>query len=327
MRNLSSLLLIESYPGGYEPLRVAVAGYLASVRGVKCDPDQIVITSGVQQALDLLARLLLKPGDAVWIEDPGYFGAAMAFQNAHAKMVPVPVDNQGLVVTLARKSAPRAKCAYVTPAHQFPLGSTMSGQRRLELLTWATQTGAFIIEDDYDSEYRFEKSPIPTLQGLDESGRVILLGTFNKLLFPTIRLGYAVLPSALVDQFHAFRYGTDLNGASLQQAVLCDFIVEGHLGRHIRKTRELYAARLDALLNGGKKYLAGLLDISQTRAGLFTTGLLRNGMSSQQGEAAALSAQILRPWVFTGLRWPEREIVAVSCWALPHLRSTDFKKH
>jgi GntR family transcriptional regulator / MocR family aminotransferase len=292
MRRLSPSLLVGSYPGGYEPLRIAIADYLASVRGVRCDADQIAITSGVQQSLDILARLLLKPGDAVWMEDPGYFGATMAFQNAGAKIVPVPVDTQGLVVARGQKASPHAKCAYVTPAHQFPLGAAMSGQRRLKLLAWATEAGAFIIEDDYDSEYRFEGLPVPALQGVDRSGRVILLGTFNKLLFPTIRLGYAVLPASLVDRFHAFRFGTDLNGTGLQQAVLCDFMTEGHLGRHIRKTRELYGARLAALQDGGKKYLGGLLDISDVRAGLYTTGLLRNGMTSQAGEAAALARDI-----------------------------------
>jgi GntR family transcriptional regulator / MocR family aminotransferase len=292
MRRLTSSQLIGIYPGAYEPLRVAVADYLASVRGIRCDPDQIAITSGVQQALDILARLLLKPADAVWMEDPGYFGATMAFQNAGAKIVPIPVDAQGLVVTLGERAAGHAKCVYVTPSHQFPLGSTMSGQRRLELLSWAAETGAYIIEDDYDSEYRFEGPPVPALQGLDRNGRVILIGTFNKLLFPTIRLGYVVLPPTLVDRFHAFRYRTDLNGTSLQQAILCDFISEGHFGRHIRKTRELYGMRLTALLDGGKKHVAGLLDISQIRAGLYTTGLLRNGMSSRDAEAAALAAGI-----------------------------------
>jgi GntR family transcriptional regulator/MocR family aminotransferase len=279
--------MVGGHPGGFGPLREALAGYLGSVRGVKCHPDQIAVTSGVQQGLDVLARLLLKPGESVWMEDPGYFGAAMAFRNAGAKIVPVPVDDRGLSVSAGRETAGRAKCAYVTPAHQFPLGTTMSIERRVELLAWASEAGAFVIEDDYDSEYRFEGRPRPALQGLDRNGNVILLGTFNKLLFPSIRLGYAVLPPALVDRFLAFRYGTDLHGTSVDQAILCDFIVEGHLGRHIRRMRELYGGRLAALLAGGREYLAGLLEISRIRAGLYTMGLLQNGMTSREAETAA----------------------------------------
>ncbi len=290
MRRLSSSLLVGGHPAGYGPLRDAIAGYLASTRGVKCSADQVVVTTGVQQGLDLLARLLLKPGDAVWMEDPGYFGAAMAFGNAAAKIIPVPVDEQGLSVKEGRKYSGRVKCAYVTPAHQFPLGTTMSIERRVELLAWASETGAFIMEDDYDSEFRFEGRPVPALQGLDRHGSVILLGTFNKLLFPSLRLGYAVLPHALVERFLAFRYGADLHGTGLDQAIMCDFIVEGHLGRHIRRMRELYGGRLAALLEGGQKYLDGLLEIARIHAGLYTMGFLRNGMTSQQAENAA-SAQ------------------------------------
>lgn len=287
MRRLSSSLMLGGHPGGFGPLREALAGYLGSVRGVKCHPDQIAVTSGVQQGLDILARLLLKPGDSVWMEDPGYFGAAMAFRNAGARIVPVPVDDRGLSVSAGRESAGRAKCVYVTPGHQFPLGTTMSIERRVDLLAWASEAGAFVIEDDYDSEYRFEGRPMPALQGLDRNGNVILLGTFNKLLFPSLRLGYAVLPPALVDRFLAFRYGTDLHGTSVDQAILCDFIVEGHLGRHIRRMRELYGGRLAALLEGGREYLAGLLEISRIQAGLYTMGLLQNGMTSREAETAA----------------------------------------
>ena len=168
----------------------------------------------------------------------------------------------------------------------------MSIERRVELLSWASETGAFIIEDDYDSEFRFEGRPVPALQGLDRHGSVILLGTFNKLLFPTLRLGYAVLPPNLVDRFLTFRYGTDLHGTGLDQAVMCDFIVEGHLGRHIRRMRELYGARLAALLEGGRKQLRGLLDISRIQAGLYTAGFLRNGMDSAAAEGAAAVEQV-----------------------------------
>jgi GntR family transcriptional regulator/MocR family aminotransferase len=216
----------------------------------------------------------------------------MAFRNARAKIIPVPVDEQGLKIAAGQKTAAGVKCVYVTPAHQFPLGATMSIQRRLEILAWASESGAFIIEDDYDSEYRFEGPPVPALQGLDRNGSVIFLGTFNKILFPALRLGYVVLPPALVDRFLTFRYGTDLHGTGLDQAVLCDFIVDGHMGRHIRRMRELYGCRLAALLDGGRRYLGGLLEISRIQAGLYTTGLLRNGMTSREGEAAAWARDV-----------------------------------
>src|SRR5919205_1051710 len=259
----------------------------AYVRGVRCSADQVVIVSGVQQALDLLARLLLKPDDPVWVEDPAYVGAVMAFSNAGAKVVPVPVDEQGLSVSAGVRACGRPRGMYLTPAHQFPLGVTMSLERRMEVLKCASRLGAFVIEDDYDSEYRFEGRPVPTLQSLDRSSSVILVGSFSKLLFPSLRLGYVVLPPSLVDYFLAFRLQTDFRSVGLDQAVLCDFIEGGHLGRHLRRMRELYAGRLATLLDGGRRRLKGLLEISNVRAGLYTVGFLKNGMTSRAAEAAA----------------------------------------
>lgn len=291
-RRLSSSLLTGGDDRGYAPLRDALADYLGSSRGVKCHPDQIMIVSGVQQALDILSRLLLKAGDEVWLEDPGYFGASIAFRNVGAKIVPVAVDEHGLSVSEGKQLSPNAKAVYLTPAHQFPLGMTMSLERRLDVLAWAGEMGAFVIEDDYDSEFRFQGLPVPALQGLDRNGNVIFLGTLNKLLFPSLRLGYVVLPPSLVDPFLAFRFGTDLHAAGLDQAILCDFIVEGHLGRHIRRMRELYAGRLAALLDGGREYLQGLLDISPVQAGLYTAAFLRNGMTSREAELAAAAHDV-----------------------------------
>ena len=292
MRGLSAQLLAGNYAGSYPPLQAALADYLASARGVKCGPEQIVVTSGVQQGLDLLARVLITPGDPAWLEEPGYFGAALAFTNAGARLIPVPVDEQGLSVEAGIRLSAAATCAYVTPGHQFPLGATLTAGRRLELLHWARRTAAWIIEDDYDSEYRFDGKPIPALQGQDRDGNVILVGTFNKLLFPSVRMGYIVLPPRLMDRFHAFRYGTDLGGTSLMQAIICDFITEGHLGRHIRRTRELYGARLEALLESARRHLRDILDMSPVRAGLYTAGTLRNGMTSRAAEDAAIAAGI-----------------------------------
>ena len=286
-RTFASWLRTEDDGRGYRPLREAITHYLAISRGVRCSPDHVIVVSGVQQGLDLLARLLLKPGDPVWMEDPGYFGASIAFNSVGAKIAPVPVDERGLNVDAGCKICPDAKGAYVTPAHQFPLGMTLSLERRMALLKWASRTGAFVIEDDYDSEYRFGGRPVPALQGLDRNSNVILIGSFSKLLFPSIRIGYVVLPSSMADAFLAFRYRTDFRNSSLDQAVLCDFIVHGHLGRHLRRMRNLYSRRLEALLDGGRQYLKGLLRISDVRAGLYTVGFLENGMSSRQAEQAA----------------------------------------
>jgi GntR family transcriptional regulator / MocR family aminotransferase len=203
-RSFRSWLKTEDDGRGYRPLREAIAAYLGSSRGVKCTPDQVIVVSGVQQALDLLSRLLLKPNEPVWMEDPGYFGASIAFGNVGAKIVPVPVDEQGLSVSAGMKMCAHAKGMYLTPAHQFPLGMTMSLERRMAVLKCASRAGAFVIEDDYDSEFRFEGKPVPALQSLDRSSNVIFIGSFSKLLFPSLRLGYVVLPPSLVDFFLAF---------------------------------------------------------------------------------------------------------------------------
>ena len=286
-RNFSSWLRTQDDGRGYRPLREAITHYLAVSRGVRCSAEQIVMVSGTQQALDLLARLLLEKDEPVWMEDPGYFGAEIAFSSVGAEIIPVPVDEQGLNVDAGLRLCPDARGVYVTPAHQFPLGTTMSLERRMALLKWASRAGAFVIEDDYDSEYRFEGLPIPALQSLDRNSNVILVGSFAKLLTPTLRIGYMVLPASLVDLFRAFRYRTDFRSLSLDQAVLCDFIEDGHLGRHLRRMRNLYSTRLAALMDGGQQYLSGLVKISDVRAGLYTVGFLENGMGSRQAEKAA----------------------------------------
>jgi GntR family transcriptional regulator / MocR family aminotransferase len=294
-RNFRSWLKTEADGRGYRPLREAIAEYLRTSRGARCSYEQIIVVSGIQQALDLLARLLLKRRDPVWMEDPGYFGASIALGNAGARIIAVPVDDEGLSVSAGMKICPDAKGVYLTPAHQFPLGVTMSLERRMAVLNWASRAGAFVIEDDYDSEYRFEGQPVPALQSLDNHSNVIFIGSFSKTLFPALRVGYVVLPPALVDFFLGFRYQTDFRNSSFDQAVLCDFIADGHLARHLRRMRNLYADRLTALIEGGKQHLTGLLELSNVRAGLYTIGYLKNGMTSRQAEklAAAQGVEVL----------------------------------
>jgi GntR family transcriptional regulator/MocR family aminotransferase len=269
---------------GYRPLREAVADYLRRSRGVNCAAEQVVILSGVQEALAMLARLLVNPGDRVLMEDPGYTGALRAFTAAGARVGFVPVDQAGITLP-SRSGAPRF--VYVTPAHQFPLGTTMAYARRLALLDWADSTGALIVEDDYDSEYRYARQPLPALQGLDTRGRVIFTGSFNKLLFPALRLGYLVVPPSLVDPLAALRSALGVHAAALDQAVLCDFIVGGHLFRHVRRMRRIYAARREALVDAVDRRLGGVLALSDTEAGLQVPGRLLIPLASQSVAAAA----------------------------------------
>ncbi len=287
IRRLTPAMLAGGDPHGYLPLREALATYLGSSRGVRCRPDQIFITSGVQQGLDLLARLLTRPGDPVWIEDPGYFGAADAFRHAGAAIIGVPVDDEGLRVEEGRKLSPDAVAAYVTPGHHFGLGVTMSAPRRLELLAWAKQSKAWILEDDYDSEYRFSGRPVPALQGLDDAGRVIHLGSFNKTLFPALRLGYAVLPESLLEEFSRLRFELDRYPPSIPQTILAHLISQGHFGRHLRRMRQLYAGRLETLQECAHRFLDGVVEVAPIQAGLFTTARLLNGLTSAQAEVRA----------------------------------------
>ena len=232
---------------GYLPLRKAIAEYVGSARGVRCDAGQIIITSGAQQALDIVARMLLDPGDAVWMEDPGYPGAVFSLRAAGAQVVPVPVDGDGLIVEEGRKAQPRARMAYVTPSNQFPLGVAMAQHRRRELLDWAAQENAWIVEDEYDAEYRYFGRPLTSLQGTDRSGCVIYVGTFTKMLFNSLRLGFLVVPERIVDAFAAARTLLDRHPPTLDQAILADFILDGHFGHHVRRMRQMYARRMAVL--------------------------------------------------------------------------------
>jgi GntR family transcriptional regulator/MocR family aminotransferase len=285
LRRISIRNLMGCDPLGYIPLRQAVAEYLGRSRGVRCVPEQVVIVSGVQEALDLTARLLLNPGDRVCVENPGYPGAVMAFQAFRAKIFAVRLDDEGI----ATRQLPLrgVRLIYVTPGHQFPLGTTMSLARRLQLLEWARKSGAMIFEDDYDGEYRYSGRPIPALQGLDDSGMVLYAGSFSKVLFPALRLGYVVIPVDLLHHFEATLSLTVRHAPILEQLVVTDFIVDGHFGRHLRRMREVYAERLSVLLEEARSQLSGLLEIFGVEAGLQTAGWLCGGLDAESAAAAA----------------------------------------
>ena len=289
LRRVSPRLLAGGEALGYRPLREAVADYLNTSRGVKCTADQVLIISGVQQALDRAAHLLLDPGDPVWMEEPGYPGAAVVFRAVGAKIRPVPVDSEGLNLEagVRRWPRPHPRLVYVTPAHQFPLGVTMSLRRRVSLLEWARRSRTIIFEDDYDSEYRYSGRPIPALQGLDRSAAVIFAGSFTDVLFPALRLAYLVVPSDMVDIFAAAESVSTHHPPLIDQAILCDFIREGHFARHVRRMRELYAERLSALVESAQSRLAGLLEIPSIEAGLRTVGWLQEGISAERAAQAA----------------------------------------
>ncbi len=264
---------------GYLPFREAIADYLGAVRAVRCEASQILVTTGSQQALQLSAQVLLDPKDRVWMEEPGYLGARQAFQTAGAQLVPVPVDHDGMNAAEIIRRGGSARAVYVTPSHQYPMGMTMSATRRMLLLNWAARSGTWIIEDDYDSEYRFGVHPITSLQGLDTDARVIYVGTFSKVLFPALRLGYVVVPKDLVPAFSAARDAADIFSSTLYQAVLSDFIRDGHFARHIRRMRMLYMERRSALVNAIRAEMGDLLEVIGEEAGMHLVTLLPPGVS------------------------------------------------
>jgi GntR family transcriptional regulator/MocR family aminotransferase len=255
-----------------------------------------MIVTGSQQALEISTRVLLDPGNVVWIEEPGYWLTRHVLNSASCRLVPVPVDDQGLDVAAGIKRCRKARAAFVAPSHQYPLGATMSASRRLQLLEWAHQSGAWIIEDDYDSEYRYDSMPIASLQGLDSNSRVIYIGTFSKTLFPSLRLGYIVMPLDLVDRFSAVRRAMDIAPPHFFQAVLTDFMNEGHYARHIRRMRQLYTQRRAALVASLSEHLSGSIKIVGAEAGMYLTILLPNGSRDQDvAERAAREKLWVQP--------------------------------
>ena len=296
---------------GYLPLRQAIAAYLSTARGVRCVPEQIIIVSGSQHALEIVTRSLLAPGDAAWIEDPGFLGARAALIAVQARLVPVPVDGEGLNLSAGIERHADPKLIYVTPSHQYPLGMTLSLHRRLNLLRLASKTGAWIVEDDYDSEFRYTGRPLAALQGLDPEQRVIYVGTLSKVLYPSLRIGYIVAPTDLCKAFVRARALAGHQSPTLEQAVLADFISEGHFARHIRRMRALYARRQAALVKAGQSELPGLLDLPPNDAGMHLMGWLPESVDDREAfEAAAtegvevtpLSAYCLEPALRGALR-------------------------
>ena len=272
---------IMAYGGasGCLPFREVIAEYLGAVRSVRCEPSQILITTGSQQALQLSAQVLLDPGDRVWMEEPGYPSARHAFMTAGAQVIPAGVDHDGMDVAEVTRRGRNARLVYVTPSHQYPTGMTMSATRRMLLLNWAAHAGAWIIEDDYDSEYRFGSRPIASLQSMDADERVIYVGTFSKVMFPALRLGYVVVPKDLVPAFSAARDAADVFSSTLYQAVMTDFIQEGHFARHIRRMRMLYMERRTALVKAIADQMGDMLEVIGAEAGMHLVALLGRGIS------------------------------------------------
>jgi GntR family transcriptional regulator/MocR family aminotransferase len=299
LRNPSNDIACYGDAAGYHPLREAIASYVQMARGVQCEPEQVIIVAGSQQGLDMVARVLLDPGDPAWVEDPCYRGACGALVGAGARLVPVRVDEEGLNVAAGESACRDARVAYVTPSHQYPLGSTMSLARRLRLLDWANRCGSWIIEDDYDSEFQYTGRPLTALQGLDKEERVIYLGTFSKVLFPSLRLGYVIVPGTLVDTFTAAHSHSAYCCPLIEQVVLTEFITEGHFSRHIRRMRRLYQERQSELVQSAGKELGGLLEVNPARAGMHLIGWLREDLNDRVLSREAARAGVdVRPLSF-----------------------------
>jgi GntR family transcriptional regulator/MocR family aminotransferase len=283
-------LMCEGDVSGLPRLRRALATYLRDSRGVQCDADQIAITAGTQESLSLIAALLIKKNDEIWIEDPGYLGARAAFFRTEGNLRPVSVDAEGITIPLKGQ---KPKLIYTTPSRQFPRGITMSLSRRLALLEFVQNAG-WIIEDDYDSEFRYVDRPMPSLQGLDQSGSVIYLGSFSKVLFASLRLGYIVAPEPLVKFFRKLKEIESGPVPAIDQATAAVFMEQGFFTTHVRRMRKIYRERRDAFLHEAHKYFSGLLDFPPIEAGMDIMGYLKHNLSdadlSRRFQAAGVDA-------------------------------------
>ena len=296
-------LLDYGDPAGYRPLREAIAAHISVTRGLRCSADRIVVTSGAQQAFDILFRLVLDPGDAAWMEEPGYLDVRGALIGAGARIVPVAVDAQGLVVADGVRLARDAKLAVVSPSHQYPTGVTLSATRRAALVEWARVRGAWIVEDDYDSYFRYRGRPVPALHRFDEdaggaSPRVLYVGTFSKTMFPSLRLGFCVVPEALVGAVVNLRAIADRNSPISDQAALAEFIEDGHYDRHLRRVRLVYQERYEAMRHYFRRELDGIIALVPASAGTHVIGHVGDRRS---GGGESFAVRIARAAAADGL--------------------------
>ncbi|AGT09869.1 MocR-like pyridoxine biosynthesis transcription factor PdxR [Paracoccus aminophilus] len=295
-REVDPSMLGYADPAGYMPLRDELARHLRAHRFLRCEGRDVIMTSGTQQSLDLLARILLDPGDAVWIEDPGYVGARSALIAAGARLVPVPVDTEGLMVDEGARREPRPKLIFITPSRQYPLGITMSMARRAELLAFAESCGAWVIEDDYDCEFRYSGAALPAVQSMDRSGRVIYLGTFSKSLLPSFRLGFFTGPADLATAFANAKAVVDKHPPLLEQVTLNAFMRSGRFAAHIRRMRQVYAGRQSCLLESLRRDLGDVLTVEPAETGVHLLAMLRPGLDDVAFcERARASGIALRP--------------------------------
>ncbi|WP_373083869.1 PLP-dependent aminotransferase family protein [Sneathiella sp.] len=285
--------LVDNPVGGSQVLREAIAAHLGQTRAVRCTADQVIILSGSQQAIHLVVRAFAEPGDSIWMEEPGYPGVRDAIIAASATPVSVPVDEEGFSLAQAKILAPQARLACISPSHQYPLGQTMSLARRLDLLQWAKEEGRFILEDDYDSEYRYVGRPLSSLQGLDEDNRVLYVGTMSKVMFSGLRVGYMVVPNDLVDVFLALRRNIDSHSPSVPEAALADFITEGYLSAHIRRMRLLYEKRQSCLVKLLGEKLGDILTINTQESGMHIVAFLPPAIPDSAVESAAIASGML----------------------------------
>jgi GntR family transcriptional regulator/MocR family aminotransferase len=285
-----------SHMAGLPELRAAIVDHLGAARGVKAEPEQIIVLASAQAALDIVTRLTLDPGDVAWIENPGYLGARAALVNAGASLHPIPMDDQGIDIVYGRSQTPKPpKLIYTTPSHQCPTGTTMSLTRRLELLEYAYRVGSWIIEDDYDSEFRYRGSPIASLQGLDREGCVIYMGTFSKTMFPGLRIGYVVAPLSLVDALEVAVCHTGQAAPKLLQIALAIFIVEGHFAEHVRRMRRVYAERQRIFISELRGQLSGRLTVQRSDTGIQLVAYLEGSVDDREATAAAERLKIAAP--------------------------------
>lgn len=304
LRGMQAADMTHPAVAGLPSLRTEIAAYLQVARGIDCTPSQVFITSGYRHTLSLIARALLKAGDTVWLENPGYPPSRELLHQLQIAPVPVPVDNDGMVVSDAIRLAPNARAALVTPAHQSPLCVTLSLARRLALLDWATQQDAWIIEDDYDGEYRYVSRPLPALKSLDRDNRVLYAGTFSKVVFPGLRLAYLVVPQTQIERFEYITQTFVGGSPDLTQSIVSAFITEGHFARHIQRMRKLYAQRRQAAAAGLASVLGQHVRIDTQPGGMHLILRLAHHQSDQHIAArmrqAGLYAEALTKWTMGG---------------------------